>query len=284
MTSSSWKQVGSLAPTALSEARVQLHWAAQPIAAVGDAMIPRRADDSQSNFGWSDARGALMSHSIPSGLYAGLCVRSFSIVLLDSNEEILERKALEHETLAAALDWLRATVASRTGTQLDAKLQLRDYDMPSHPVNSGAPFSLADPSALSELALWFENGFTMLREIAETEATATSPRCWPHHFDIGSLILLDPELGAEAGRSVGVGLSPGDSTFPEPYFYVSPYPRPSASSLPALAGGGTWHREGFFAAVLTGSSVDRTADGGAQYAQVAQFLRSACTAARALLE
>lgn len=54
-------------------------------------------------------------------------------------------------------------------------------------------------------------------------------------------------------RSVGVGLSPGDSGYPEPYVYVTPWPYPTGE-LPALPWG-HWHTEGWTGAVLRGSAL-----------------------------
>ena len=40
---------------------------------------------------------------------------------------------------------------------------------------------------------------------------------------------------------IGVGLSPGDTYYAEPYWYVSPYPYPGLEDLPVLDGSGFWH-------------------------------------------
>jgi hypothetical protein len=79
-------------------------------------------------------------------------------------------------------------------------------------------------------------------------------RCWPHHFDIAILVGLE-EGHAESARSIGIGVSPGDEYYAEPYAYVSPYPRPDVSGLPALPPGGRWHTRDFFAAVATASDI-----------------------------
>ncbi|NNE17483.1 MAG: hypothetical protein HKN10_03295, partial [Myxococcales bacterium] len=55
----------------------------------------------------------------------------------------------------------------------------------------------------------------------------------------------------EEARSIGVGFSPGDGSYDQPYFYVTPWPYPEASSLPRLTKGAEWHRSGWTGAVLT---------------------------------
>jgi hypothetical protein len=56
-------------------------------------------------------------------------------------------------------------------------------------------------------------------------AEASEVRCWPHHFDLGSLIVVETSADGELTKSIGIGLSPGDEAHAEPYFYVSPFER-----------------------------------------------------------
>jgi hypothetical protein len=55
-----------------------------------------------------------------------------------------------------------------------------------------------------------------------------------HHFDLATLTTL-PARNADATGYVGVGLSPGDEYYDEPYFYVSVYPESIADRYMASA-------------------------------------------------
>ena len=59
-----------------------------------------------------------------------------------------------------------------------------------------------------------------------------------------------------------MGLSPGDGTFAEPYFYLLPWPSPPGE-LPKLDGG-HWHTEGWTGAVLEASEFTSGSSNGAQ--------------------
>ncbi len=130
------------------------------------------------------------------------------------------------------------------------------------PVGEGRAFSGDDRAAFAELGRWFANAELVLTEVAANQPFTTAVRCWPHHFDIGFLVLLEPEKDPETAKSIGVGMLPGDATYPQPYFYVNPYPRPDDTPKFELAGGGHWHTEGFFGAILLGEKM--TADGTAE--------------------
>jgi hypothetical protein len=79
-------------------------------------------------------------------------------------------------------------------------------------------------------------------------------RCWPHHFDIAILVGLE-QGDPEHARSIGIGLSPGDDYYAQPYVYACPYPKPDTADLPALPPGGRWHTREFFGAVATASDL-----------------------------
>jgi hypothetical protein len=121
----------------------------------------------------------------------------------------------------------------------------------------------------------------LLREIAEGPGFAPV-RCWPHHFDIATLELLD---GAAAdpkhARSVSLGMSPGDASYAEPYWYVNPWPRPEGRPLPALPEG-RWHTESWFGAALLGSQLAGL-PAKAQQLRTQAFLVAALKASRDLL-
>jgi hypothetical protein len=129
--------------------------------------------------------------------------------------------------------------------------------MPAHAIAKGGAYDTSGlHDALAELAAWFANADHSLenltQQMAARQLRCSPVRCWPHHFDIATLILLDADL-AEHARSVNAGLSPGDEYYDEPYFYVSPYPYPDATALPPLREPGHWHLHGFTAAIGRGS-------------------------------
>jgi hypothetical protein len=226
----------------LDDARLQLHWAAQLAAMPGRTLAPPREDDSHTSFRWTG--DALRQED---DFRSGLRFRDLTLLLGD-DEFPLDGRTLDHgfAWLAARLPGLRKEF---------------NEPMPHHPVAGGAPFSLRDRAAFEELSRAYAEAARLLRAVHD------DVRCWPHHFDIATLLEFD------GGRSIGAGLSPGDESCDEPYWYVNHYPATPRRDLPPLAGGGTWNTSGWIGAILP---LSRGGDARA-------FLDSAIAASRALI-
>ena len=278
-----WRRVDMERSGSLAGARLAAHWAAQVVAAVGDALVPAESDDSHTSMEWDDGRGLLLGGPIPGGgVRVGLSLAGLELVVLDGRQAERQRIPLEERTLTAALDLVTEVLAGLLGHPVERRPELRTYDMPAHPVGQGVPFAAPDRQGLAELARWYGNAAALMETVSDATPLASPVRCWPHHFDITTLLTLDPEEAGDDRRYIGFGLSPGDASYGEPYFYVNPWPYPGDGELPELAGGGFWHREGWTGAVLPASRL--TPDGAAQGERVVAWLRSALAAVREQLE
>ena len=268
-----WETLGALPPSLLIDGRVQLHWAAQVLAACADRWAPPRADDSHTAMTWDDARRALVGQPAAGGARLALRVPDLTLV---GREEL----PLAGRTLEEALVWADRQLASAAG-QEPRGVRPRDDDMPAHPAASGARFA-PDPAALAELARWYRNANHLLADVATREPAATPVRCWPHHFDIALVIYLDRDAPRERARQIGVGLSPGDHHHPEPYFYLTPSPIEVDVTFPPLPSGGRWQRAGFTGAILLASDLLQGAPDG-QLARARAWLDAALATGRHLL-
>jgi hypothetical protein len=203
----------------------ELHWAAQIVSAAGNTLLEKKADDSHANLGWDRTARALAGHPI-AGKRAALRLEDATLLVLDDASHAIATKPLAGETLASALAWLAKELGA-------AALKRPEHELPAHPVGAGAAFTTGGNAELARL-------YALADEVIA--AIARPVRCWPHHFDIAALV----SLGGE--RTIGIGLSPGDGSYGEPYWYVTPWPYPKGD-LPPLTHG-HWHREGWTGAVL----------------------------------
>jgi hypothetical protein len=279
----SWKTLGAVAPTKLVDTRLQLHHAAQLVASAGASFLEPQPDDSHPNFGWMESLGALVGRSLPGAdAQVGLRVADLSLLLVAAGGRVSDELALDGRTLEDGYAWL-AKATAHAGAELpSAGLTRAAYEIPVHATGSGAPFSSESRDAPAELARWFANGHHALGELAARTPGASELRCWPHHFDMGTLAVLATHPDGSLAQSIGLGLSPGDEGYAEPYWYVSPWPYPEPSALPALESGGHWHTEGYTSAILTGSDLVAGPPEG-QSDRLHAFLEAAVDASRRAL-
>ena len=282
-----WIRLGDPPPDALGEARLQLHWAFQMLGAFGDAFVPHRADYSHAAASWSPERRAFLSPATVDGsqLRLGLQPGDFAFRLFGPGPSQSDPFILRSRTMGEAADWLTGELASRMGETGRSFSPLKP-DIPFHRVGGGAAFD-ASAADLSELERWFHNASLLLEAVSAAEEGSSPVRCWPHHFDIAVLIDLDagadPPVGPEDVRSIGIGMTPGDDSYAEPYLYVTPWPYPETADLPRLQPPAAWHTEGWIGAVLTGPDLVAAGDERAQASTAASFARAAIAGSRALL-
>jgi hypothetical protein len=271
MGKSLWKPVRTIERHRLTQARLAAHYSVQWLARAARAYIEPNADDSHTNLGWDRALGGLATHPLPDGSRLALRIADLTLRLLGSNESELP---LEDRSDSDIRAWLGSHLNAK-GLDPFALDKPLPYDMPPLAIASGGRFQLDElESALGELSGWYDNASRALdnarRELVARGLRAPPVRCWPHHFDLDTLVYFSAQ-NSENTRTMGVGFSPGDKYYDEPYFYVSIYPAPPVTSLPALPVG-HWHSHDFAAAIL---AAGRILDESDQGAAVEKFLKSA---------
>jgi len=254
-----FKLGGRTPPTSLVEARLLAHHALQWLARAARANLEAVSDDGHSSAEWDAGLAALVSQPMATAsgeIRVGLRLVGFTLVVLRRGA-VLDAFQLDHKTDAQAGTWIDSKLKT-LGLKPAGGVSL-PYAIPDHPVGHGAPYDCTNAGReLGEIARWFTGAAELLEEFrAKHRALRPGPgplRCWPHHFDIATLVRL--EAGPhESARSVGIGLSPGDEYYAQPYLYISPWPPIADARLPPLPPPGHWHTQGFLAAVATGEEI-----------------------------
>jgi hypothetical protein len=284
--STNWLRVGERAPADLVDARLQLHWAVQLVSAVGTTLLPAAADDSHTNLEWLTEPAVLAGRPTPADAprcRAALRPADLRLFVLDEHDAPVAAHGLHGMTISQGMVWLEQEIAAFRQRPIPKPFRRRELDLPDHAVGRGAVFSVTDGATFAEVGRWYANGDSVLRELASRTPDASPVRCWPHHFDIATVVALDGGRRGEPARTIGIGMSPGDASYAEPYWYVTPWPPPATSRLAPLDGEGEWHRSGWLGAVLTGSKIAAGTPAATQARLVDTFLTSAVDACRALL-
>ncbi|HEY9606145.1 MAG TPA: hypothetical protein V6C85_31350 [Allocoleopsis sp.] len=288
-----WQTIGNIKPQELMEGRLQLHYAIQFIAATGSALAEPLPDYSHTSLEWNPElevlTGALIRAKTP--FRVALEPISLTLMILDEQSDTIAAFPLHQKTMTEGLNWLKEQIF-QLGADSD-KVSFLSYppdDFPDYAVARGVAFDASDESARKELMNYYANTHQVLQEIIAKTDEASSIHIWPHHFDIATLLFL-PGIKHGEPITVGIGLSPGDINYDEPYWYVSPYPYPDTKNLPALNGNGFWHTQHWVGAVLTASRLAISTGGDAdtkvaemQQPQLKGFLNSAIQESIALLK
>lgn len=278
-----WKTSTSVTPAKLIDASLELHWATQFLASVGQTFAEAQDDDSHRAMEWDPGRQAFVSAPIagPYPIRVGLRPEDLTLLLLDRTSEALGSLPLAGKTRDEGYEWLTLALASYMGGA-PAVIERPEYEIPEHPVGERTPFSARYQKEHRALAALYGGAAEILEELVKGRDDAAPVRCWPHHFDLATLITIASDSDGTATSTVGVGLAPMGGGYESWYWYVTPWPYPDPSALPELSGSGVWHTEGWTGAVLTGEEVLKLEEADRARA-VASFVAEALDAATAAL-
>jgi len=247
----SWQKLTFPSSEDINQAREQCHQAIQNVAAVGRSFLPADESDKNATLSWDPNLQRLVGHWVTGDIVfrSSISIHDFIVYLVDRNFKTISAISMQDTTQTDIMVWLEQQMG-QLGVDF-AKLDLaHPYEIPIYPTAKGKPFHINNMNAAQELSRLYHNTHLILSELLRDEEKFTPITCWAHHFDIaGSIILLDTG-DPQTSRQIGIGLSPGDEHYNEPYFYVSPWPYPT-KALPNIDHTlGHWHENNWIGTVL----------------------------------
>ncbi len=272
-----WTPVPNATDAEIADARVAAHYAVQWLGRFGRAFGKPVADDSHTSLRWDLETGAFANGDSERGLSLSLNTLSFSIHSRGARQSSFPIDGRTDKDVRA---WLgeEAKQLGLDPSALDAPLP---YEMPGSSLANGSAYDIsAMANGISFLETLYSNAAQLLKAVKDADDRALPIRCWPHHFDIATLIAVE-EQTSENSRSIGVGMSPGDDNYPTPYLYITPWPYPDAQKLTALPAPGHWHTDGWIGAILKIQDLTSTNDANNA---VSSFVSAALSQANALLD
>jgi len=276
-----WRRLDPLPFEEISKTRDFAHEAIQFLASTGISYAQKREDDSHTNCEWSRSLKAFVGNVFgeKNDICLGLNISEFKLLFLKENWTIFEEFNLSNKNLSDVLIWMKNNFESK-GLDPNQFTLDKHYEIPVSTVYEGGIFLVENEQANQELSDYFSNADLVLRTFISKLPNATPVRCWPHHFDIATLL----SIGQENLQSIGIGLSPGDSNNPEPYFYVTmwPYPNIEEISFPEIKVG-NWNYEGWVGASLMASEIIKKQGEKAQCEMVMEFIDKSVTMIKSAL-
>lgn len=246
------------APKDLAKARAIGHKLVQFVTLAARANLKPEPDDSHSNIGWDNTLRGFLSQPLNHDgtvYFVGASLHPLKLCLL-RNQEVFSTLEMDGVSESNAARWLDAGL-QQLGMKPASEPKL-PYELPPAVATVDSFSAQEEGAALSTLSDWFDTAHSLLSEFAaanvEIDPGPSPVRCWPHHFDIATYVSLE-HGDFETAKGIGVGLSPGDESYDQPYFYINPFPHLDACQLPGLPAPGHWHKEGFVGAIATADEI-----------------------------
>ena len=243
----------------IAQTREQCHQAIQNVAAVGRSFLPPSDEDENANLEWDNNLQRLVGRWVETSevtFRSSISISDFTVFLVSQDFETLSSFELHDKTQTDVMVWLERQLGE-LGFEFSKINLAYPYDIPEYPTAKGKPFQLTNPEAQRELSRLYHNTDFLLRDFLQRFEETTQVKCWPHHFDIAGRIILLNTGDASTTKSIGVGLSPGDQYYDEPYLYVSPWPYPARELATIDETLGHWHQDDWIGAVLPVSRVSK---------------------------
>jgi len=271
-----WRRLDPVPFDEIGKACNMVHEAIQLIASTGISYVQKRQDDSHTNCEWSRSLKSFVGNVFgeKNDICLGLNIADLKLLLLKENWTIIEEFNLNCKSLGEILTWMKNNYEC-FGLNFDQFTLDKHYDIPAKYVLEGGKFNIENKQAFQELSDYYANADMVLRSYKSDLTNTTPVRCWPHHFDIATLL----NIGQEKLQSIGIGFSPGDNKNPEPYYYITmwPYPDLEKVSLPDISIG-KWNIEGWIGTSLSASAIIKNTDEQTQSRMVLDFIEDSVSA------
>ncbi len=227
-----------------------IHLAVQYLAAAGISFIPKRADDSHTNLGFSTDDNRFETWSLNDyGSKLGFDLAKFELNWISNSEiRILTLDGCSHTQV---LEWISQTCSAfKLKSPYNYKLH---YELP-YPISDDYIFK-TDKEVLTREIRMRSLAHKVLSQFLLQHLLISDIRTWPHHFDTGIFF----QLPDKSDVSIGMGLAVPDYAVDDYYFYASGYKGGESLDTTDFAAleHGKWLQEGFQGAVLPADELDQ---------------------------
>lgn len=258
----------------MRQAREQCHQAIQNVAAVGRSFLDESKGDEFATLTWDFGLQRLVGQWIEGEVIfrSSISLKDFTVFLVNSQIETISSISMQNIRQRDVMVWLEQQLGGLGKEFSKINLSL-PYQIPEYPTAKGEAFAISNEDASAELSRYYHNTAMLLGAIINENENTSPVRCWPHHFDMATLITLLDTGDPETSKSIGVGFSPGDQYYDEPYFYVSPWPYPTHQLTDISKTLGHWHEHDWIGAVLPSSKLTHLKTNYDQQSTVLKFFR-----------
>jgi len=276
-----WQQFQEIDKNEIRIVKAQLHHLVQSVAAVGRHMLPEVPEDENAILKWHSADKSLKGMWIDvegkERVRASLQLQE-KLIQIENEAAVISSQNFQRQTFSKLMMWVEGQLGE-LGFPVDKFSGNLPYEIPAYPTRKGGVFEITNDEALLELLKYYHNSSIVLNELIPSFETATEIRVWPHHFDQATSIKLKDSGNAETSTYLGIGFSPGDEHYDEPYFYVNSWPYAEEDDLEPLPHG-NWHTDNWVGAVLLSDEIRKLSN---QKSSIISFCRTGAEQLRSSL-
>lgn len=254
-----WLRLNQVDLEALSETKDQFHQATQSVAAVGRHFLEDSVEDENAVLTWNVKTNRLVGKWIPieeGQVRAGISFDKALVSLEKENSGIIDSMEIHAKTFPQLMLWFEEQTG-KLGLPTENFSANLPYEIPIYPTQKNQAFDLSAEDLNVAFSALYQNSFHLLTRLKESFEGSSEVTLWPHHFDQAISIKLKDSGNPETSSYLGIGLSPGDEGYSEPYFYVNSWPYIEEETLDDIPFG-KWHTENWIGAVLTLSELWET--------------------------
>lgn len=247
----SWSHLYPLELSELANVRDQLHQAVQSVAAVGRHFLPASKEDENAILQWIPNPKRLAGKWIdtPKGKFrASISFSEGRVFLIDEQVKVIDSFEIHGNTFNQLMVWFEEHIG-KLGLPVEDFSVNRPYELPDYPTRKKQPFDLSDMALSDAFAHYYANSRIILEKLRTVFTAAKETTVWPHHFDQAISVMLKDSGNPETSSYLGLGMSPGDNYYGQPYFYVNSWPYAEEGQLKPLKFG-EWHHDDWVGAVF----------------------------------
>ena len=252
----SWNHLYPLDLSELATVREQLHQAVQSVAAVGRHFLEASKEDENAALLWIPNPKRLAGKWIatPKGKFrASISFAERRIFLIDEQIRVIDSFGIHGNTFNQLMVWFEEHIG-KLGLPVENFNVNLPYELPNYATQKKQAFALPDTGLSDAFTHFYANSRVILEQLRGSFSGVGETTVWPHHFDQAISVRLKDSGNPETSSYLGIGMSPGDDHYPQPYFYVNSWPYAEEERLQPL-NFGKWHGDDWIGAVFTAEEV-----------------------------
>lgn len=255
----SWSHLYPLELSELAIVRDQFHQAVQSVAAVGRHFLEVSKEDQNAVLHWIPNPKRLAGKWIdtPKGKFrASISFSEGRIFLIDEKIRVIDSFEIHGNTFNQLMVWFEEHIG-QLGLPVENFNVNLPYELPDYATEKKQEFDLSDMALSDAFAHFYANSRVILEKLKASFPGAGETTVWPHHFDQAISVMLKDSGNPETSSYLGLGMSPGDQFYNQPYFYVNSWPYAEEDQLQSLKFG-KWHTDDWVGAVFTAEEIWET--------------------------